>query len=104
MAACSNNRESPALQAPVEAERRNNSRAPRRRCPGWYAEVNSESSGAGETAMSVRYAVIFEQAESNWAAYVPDLPGCITTGRTLEETERNIREAISGHLQTLREF
>jgi hypothetical protein len=40
--------------------------------------------------MSVRYAVIFEQAERNWAAYVPDLPGCITTGSTLEETERNI--------------
>ena len=54
--------------------------------------------------MSQRYAVIFEQAESNWAAYVPDLPGCITTGKTLEETERNIREAIQGHLRTLREF
>ena len=54
--------------------------------------------------MSQRYAVIFEQAESNWAAYVPDLPGCITTGTSLEETERNIREAIQGHLQTLREF
>ena len=54
--------------------------------------------------MSVRYAVIFEQAESNWAAYVPDLPGCITTGGNLEETERNIREAIEGHLKTLREF
>ncbi len=54
--------------------------------------------------MSQKYAVIFEQAENNWAAYVPDLPGCITTGRTLEETERNIREAIQGHLQTLREF
>jgi predicted RNase H-like HicB family nuclease len=54
--------------------------------------------------MSEKYAVIFEQAESNWAAYVPDLPGCITTGRTLEETERNIREAIQGHLRTLRDF
>jgi predicted RNase H-like HicB family nuclease len=54
--------------------------------------------------MTQKYAVIFEQAESNWAAYVPDLPGCITTGKTLEETERNIREAIQGHLQTLREF
>lgn len=54
--------------------------------------------------MSVKYAVIFEQAETNWAAYVPDLPGCITTGKTLEETERNIREAIEGHLKTLREF
>ena len=54
--------------------------------------------------MSVRYAVIFEQAQSNWAAYVPDLPGCMTTGRTLEETKRNIREAIQGHLETLRQF
>jgi predicted RNase H-like HicB family nuclease len=54
--------------------------------------------------MSVKYAVIFEQAECYRAAYVPDLPGCITTGRTFEETERNIREAIKGHLRTLREF
>jgi predicted RNase H-like HicB family nuclease len=54
--------------------------------------------------MCVRYAVIFKQAERNWAAYVPDLPGCITTGRTLEEAERNIWEAIEGHLKTLREF
>ena len=54
--------------------------------------------------MSQRYAVILEQAENNWAAYVPDLPGCITTGKTLEETERNIREAIQGHLKALREF
>ncbi len=54
--------------------------------------------------MTVRYAVIFEQADSNWAAYAPDLPGCVTTGNTLEETERNIREAIEEHLRTLREF
>jgi len=53
--------------------------------------------------MSIRYAVIFEKAEKNWAAYVPDLPGCITTGATLQDTERNIREAIEG-LRTLREF
>jgi predicted RNase H-like HicB family nuclease len=54
--------------------------------------------------MRVKYAVIFERAQSNWAAYVPDLPGCMTTGRTLEETQLNIREAIEGHLETLREF
>ena len=54
--------------------------------------------------MSRKYAVIFERAEHNWAAYVPDLPGCVTTGKTLDETERNIREAISGHLATLWEF
>jgi predicted RNase H-like HicB family nuclease len=54
--------------------------------------------------MSVKYTVIFERAEHNWAAYVPDLPGCISTGKTLEATENNIREAIEGHLQVLREF
>ena len=48
--------------------------------------------------------MIFERAENNWAAYVPDLPGCMTTGRTLDETKVNIREAIEGHLETLREF
>ena len=53
--------------------------------------------------MNRKYAVIFEQTDTNWAAYIPDLPGCVSTGRTLEETERNVREAILGHLQTLRE-
>ena len=54
--------------------------------------------------MSLKYAVIFERADNNWAAYVPDLPGCMTTGKTLEETKLNIREAIQGHLETLREY
>ena len=54
--------------------------------------------------MTLKYAVLFEKAENNWAAYVPDLPGCMTTGHTLQETESNIREAIQGHLETLREF
>lgn len=54
--------------------------------------------------MSLKFAVVFEKAERNWAAYVPDLPGCISTGTTLEETEANIREAIEGHLKTLVEF
>lgn len=51
-----------------------------------------------------KYTVIYEPAESNWAAYVPDLPGCMTTGSTLEEAQSNIREAIQGHLETLRAF
>jgi predicted RNase H-like HicB family nuclease len=54
--------------------------------------------------MNLKYAVIFEKANGNWAAYVPDLPGCMTTGDTLEETRVNIREAIVGHLDTLRAF
>jgi predicted RNase H-like HicB family nuclease len=54
--------------------------------------------------MSLKYAVVFEKAAGNWAAYVPDLPGCVTTANTLSEAEANIREAIEGHLRTLREF
>jgi predicted RNase H-like HicB family nuclease len=50
-----------------------------------------------------RFAVVFEKADSNWAAYVPDLPGCITTGATLDETKRNIREAVELHLEAMKE-
>jgi predicted RNase H-like HicB family nuclease len=51
----------------------------------------------------MRYAVIIEQAEGNYSAYVPDLPGCVTTGNSIAEIERNIREAIEFHLEGLRE-
>jgi predicted RNase H-like HicB family nuclease len=51
----------------------------------------------------MRYAVIFEKAEHNWAACVPDLPGCISTGDTLEDCKRNIAEAIEFHLEGMRE-
>lgn len=53
--------------------------------------------------MSVRYAVVIEKAESNYAAYVPDLEGCIATGKSIEETERLIRQAIELHLKAMRE-
>jgi predicted RNase H-like HicB family nuclease len=51
----------------------------------------------------MRYAVIIEKAESNFSAYVPDLPGCVATGASLEDTESNIREAIALHVQGMRE-
>ena len=51
----------------------------------------------------MRYAVVFERSKTGYAAYVPDLPGCVTTGRTLEETKELIREAIAFHLEGLRE-
>lgn len=50
-----------------------------------------------------RYAVVFEKAAANWAAYAPDLPGCITTGATPEEAKRNMREAMALHLEAMRE-
>jgi predicted RNase H-like HicB family nuclease len=50
----------------------------------------------------MRYAIVIEKAPSNYAAYVPDLPGCVATGATVEETEKLIREAIEFHLEGLR--
>jgi len=51
----------------------------------------------------MRYAVVIEKAENNFSAYVPDLPGCVATGATVEEAEREIRDAIEFHLSGLRE-
>ena len=51
----------------------------------------------------MKYGVVIERAESNYSAYVPDLPGCIATGVTVEEAEREIRDAIAFHLDGLRE-
>jgi putative addiction module component (TIGR02574 family) len=50
-----------------------------------------------------RYAVVVENAGTNFAAYVPDLPGCVATGNTKEEVERLIREAIEMHLEGMAE-
>ena len=51
----------------------------------------------------MRYAIVIERASGNFSAYVPDLPGCVATGRTEEEAEAQIREAIAFHLDGLRE-
>ena len=50
-----------------------------------------------------RYAIVVEKAKSNYAAYVPDLPGCVATGATVKQTERRLREAIELHVAGLRE-
>lgn len=50
-----------------------------------------------------RYAIVIEKAAANYAAYVPDLPGCIATGATAQETERLLREAIEMHVEGMRE-
>lgn len=51
----------------------------------------------------MRYAIVIEKAEGNFSAYVPDLPGCVATGVTITEVESEIREAISFHVEGLRE-
>ncbi len=51
----------------------------------------------------MRYAIVIEKAETNYSAYVPDLPGCIATGANIQEVEAEIREAIEFHIDGLRE-
>ncbi len=50
-----------------------------------------------------KYLVVFEKANGNYSAYSPDLPGCVATGKTLKETETNIKAAIGFHIKGLEE-
>lgn len=51
----------------------------------------------------MRYAIVIEKADGNFSAYAPDLPGCVATGATVEETEASMSEAIAFHLDGMRE-
>jgi len=51
----------------------------------------------------MRYAIVIEQAENNFSACVPDLPGCVATGKTIAEVEGEIRDALFFHVKGLRE-
>ena len=50
-----------------------------------------------------KYLVIIEKADKNYAAYVPDLPGCVAAGKTIEETEKLIHKAIQLHIKGMKE-
>jgi predicted RNase H-like HicB family nuclease len=94
-----NSRKSPSIQAPDEARPCDFARASKRRSSCGYFEQRFETSGA-ET---VNYVVVYERSQTGWAAYVPDLPGVVTTGRSKEEVRTLIQEAIGFHLDGLRE-
>jgi predicted RNase H-like HicB family nuclease len=49
----------------------------------------------------MRYAIVIEETKTNYSAYVPDLPGCVTTGATPEDVTRDMREAIRFHIEGL---
>jgi predicted RNase H-like HicB family nuclease len=51
----------------------------------------------------MRFAIVIERAEGNYSAYVPDLPGCVATGDTLQDVEAEIRAAIEFHIEGMRE-
>ncbi len=50
------------------------------------------------------FTIVIEDAGANFAAYAPDVPGCIATGPTIEEVTTTLREAIGEHLEILREM
>ena len=51
----------------------------------------------------MRYGVVIEKADGNYSGYVPDLPGCVATGATVEEVERELSDAIRFHVEGLKE-
>ena len=51
----------------------------------------------------MRFAAIIEKGKRNFSAYVPDVPGCVATGKTRKAVERRLREALELHLEGLRE-
>lgn len=50
-----------------------------------------------------KYAVIYEPTRTGFSAYAPDLPGCIATGKTLDQTRKRMHEALAAHLKAMRE-
>lgn len=50
----------------------------------------------------MRYAIVIEKSDGNFSAYVPDLPGCVATGKDHAEVERAIRDAIALHIEGMR--
>jgi predicted RNase H-like HicB family nuclease len=50
-----------------------------------------------------RYLIVIEQTESGYSSYSPDLPGCVSTGKTRDKVQRNMREAIKFHIDGLRD-
>lgn len=60
-------------------------------------------SGNHVSMRPMRYAVVIEQANGSYSAYVPDLPGCVATGASVAEVERAIRDAIRFHIDGLKE-
>jgi len=51
----------------------------------------------------MRYGYVIEKAETGFSAYVPDLPGCVATGKTREQVRRRIQEAVEIHLKSMLE-
>lgn len=71
--------------------------------PGTLNSILKQAGLKRNQGKAMRYAVVIENAGSNFSAYLPDLPGCVATGTTLAEVESAIREAVAFHLDGLRQ-
>lgn len=66
-------------------------------------EQHLDSSRIEERVLAMRYAMIIETGKRNYSAYLPDLPGCVATGETIEEVRQRMQEAIELHFAGMRE-
>src|SRR6056297_237562 len=73
-----------------------------RRRFGYWNRNSYLQPGRLEMGALMKYAIVTERAENNYSVYVPDLPGCIARGASIEEVEQEIREAIEFHLDGMR--
>lgn len=55
------------------------------------------------SSSDMRYAIVIEQGDQNYSAYVPDLPGCVATGTTVDEVKQRMEEAVDMHVHGLEE-
>ena len=92
------------VQAPDEGWTSDDCWAPGRRLGARHAEQHPQTGEAEGGQIAVyRFLVVIEKANGNFSVYSPDLPGCVATGATREEAERNMHDAIEMHVQGLRE-
>ena len=68
-----------------------------------YMEQHLETTRPDGVTQVMKYTVVIEKAPNNYAAYVPDLPGCVATANSREELLEEIREAIEFHIEGMRE-
>ena len=50
-----------------------------------------------------RYAAVIEKCDTTYSAYIPDVPGCVATGATVEDVRTRLVEALASHLELMRE-
>ncbi len=92
----------PAVQASGKAGNGDRLRKSRRRLADGTLAQHPPAGRAQKAQESLKYAVVFERTPRNYGAYVPDLPGCVATGKTLAAVKRRIREAIAFHIEGLK--